>query len=294
MIIIVFLLPSHNRCASAGATGLPPDRPLFPTALAHLQLMLTDDGSYTLRDSRLDETYHSGCGALAECLHVYLRNSGVEALCERRGAGQPPAGEAAAPLRVLEFGFGTGMACLLTMAAGRAHECSLEYVSLEHALLPTEVLSQLRIGEAVALAIARDELPASFAIASELERDWLAFRASLSAESAEGEFVWEAGRGSRLHLVIGDAAQYAASAHERSLAPFDAIYFDAFSPATNPKLWTEQVFANLSNLLKPDGLLVSYCVSGAVRRGLESAGFQVERRPGPPRGKREVLVARRR
>lgn len=280
---------------------MPPERPLFPTALAHLQLMLTDDGSYTLRDLRLDETYHSGCGALSECLHVYLRNSGVEALLERRGAEHRSGAVAAAPVRVLEFGFGTGMACLLTMAAARAHGCPLEYVSLEHALLPIEVLSQLQIGEAVNLAIARRQLPVGYAVASELERDWLAFRASLPAEPAKGELHWNAGQGSDLRLVVGDAEAYAAAASERSAQPsvqpsaqpFDAIYFDAFSPATNPTLWAEHLFAKLTGLLDPEGLLVSYCVSGAVRRGLEKAGFQVERRPGPPGGKREVLVARR-
>ncbi|MGN6545985.1 MAG: tRNA (5-methylaminomethyl-2-thiouridine)(34)-methyltransferase MnmD [Aureliella sp.] len=256
--------------------------------------MLTDDGSYTLRDVQLGETYHSGCGALAECLHVYLRNSGVEALLERRNEEHRSGAIAAAPVRVLEFGFGTGMACLLTMAAARAHDCPLEYVSLEHALLPIEVLSQLRIGEAVNLAIARGQLPAGYAVASELERDWLAFRASLPGQPAKGELLWNAGQGSAVRLVIGDAEAYAAAAGERSAQPFDALYFDAFSPATNPTLWTEHLFAKLTGLLDPEGLLVSYCVSGAVRRGLEAAGFDVERRPGPPGGKREVLVARRR
>lgn len=254
--------------------------------------MLTDDGSYTLRDCQLDETYHSGCGALAECLYVYLRNSGVEALLERRGVEHLSGSQSTAPVRVLEFGFGTGMACLLTMAAARAHSCPLEYESLENRLLPVEVLSQLQIGEAVERAIARDELPAAYAVASTLEQAWLQFRANMPAEPSESDYVWEAGNSIRLRLIIGDAQQYATTTQTRTSGPFDAIYFDAFSPATNPQLWTEQMFTNLTDSLKPDGLLVSYCVSGAVRRGLEQAGFKVERLPGPPGGKREVLVAR--
>lgn len=255
--------------------------------------MLTDDGSYTLRDCQLDETYHSGCGALAECLHVYLRNSGVAAMLERRGAEHRMADSTSAPVRVLEFGFGTGMACLLTIAAARVHACRLEYVSLEHSLLPVEVLRQLKIGEAIGLAIDRAELPAAYAIASELERDWLGFRTSLPTEPPEGEFVWEAGNGSRLRLTIGKAEQYAASARQQPANLFDAVYFDAFSPATNPSLWTEQVFASLTSMLQSDAVLVSYCVSGLVRRALERVGFVVKRLPGPPGGKREVLVATR-
>ncbi len=72
----------------------------------------------------------------------------------------------------------------------------------------------------------------------------------------------------------------------------DAIYFDAFSPSTNPELWQEKLFAAVKQLLRPDGALVSYCVNGTVRRAFENAGFDVHRVPGPPRGKREVLVAK--
>jgi len=263
--------------------------------------MLTDDGSYTLRDCQLDETYHSGCGALAECLHVYLRNSGIETLLERRGVEHRLSSEAGAserdddlhagPVRVLEFGFGTGMACLLTMTAAYVHGCPLEYESLEHALLPVEVLSQLRIGEAVQLAIARGDLPATYAVASRLEQAWLEFRASLPATPRSGEFIWQAGPASRLRLIIGDAVEYASAECQRACPLFDAIYFDAFSPATNPGLWSEPIFSTLSRVLQREGRLVSYCVSGAVRRGLERAGFRVERLPGPPGGKREVLLA---
>jgi len=38
------------------------------------------------------------------------------------------------------------------------------------------------------------------------------------------------------------------------------------------------------------GILTTYCAKGVVRRMLQSAGFNVERLPGPP-GKREILRA---
>jgi tRNA U34 5-methylaminomethyl-2-thiouridine-forming methyltransferase MnmC len=44
------------------------------------------------------------------------------------------------------------------------------------------------------------------------------------------------------------------------------------------------------NLLNDGGVWVSYCAKGSVRRGLEKAGFEVTRLPGPP-GKREMLRA---
>ena len=42
--------------------------------------------------------------------------------------------------------------------------------------------------------------------------------------------------------------------------------------------------------LRPNGLLVTYCAKGSVRRCMQAAGFKVERLTGPP-GKREMLRA---
>ena len=36
--------------------------------------------------------------------------------------------------------------------------------------------------------------------------------------------------------------------------------------------------------------LTTYCAKGVVRRMLQTAGFTVERLPGPPGGKREIPV----
>ena len=60
----------------------------------------------------------------------------------------------------------------------------------------------------------------------------------------------------------------------------DAWFLDGFSPARNPELWEEplmqQVFAHTS----PGGTAATYTAAGFVRRGLQSAGFEVTRIPG--------------
>lgn len=73
---------------------------------------------------------------------------------------------------------------------------------------------------------------------------------------------------------------------------FDLIYFDAFSPEKQPEMWTEKLFATIFNHCNTNAILTTYCAKGAVRRALQSAGFVVERIPGPP-GKREILRARK-
>lgn len=70
---------------------------------------------------------------------------------------------------------------------------------------------------------------------------------------------------------------------------YDIIYFDAFAPEKQPEMWSQQLFDNLYQTLNPGGVLTTYCAKGVVRRMLQSAGFTVERLPGPPGGKREIL-----
>lgn len=74
-------------------------------------------------------------------------------------------------------------------------------------------------------------------------------------------------------------------------ADIDVVYFDAFSPDKQPELWTEDLFRRLYDAMAPGGVLVTYCAKGEVRRRMTRAGFKVERIPGPPGGKREMLRA---
>jgi tRNA U34 5-methylaminomethyl-2-thiouridine-forming methyltransferase MnmC len=76
----------------------------------------------------------------------------------------------------------------------------------------------------------------------------------------------------------------------RNQNEFDLIYFDAFAPSAQPELWTEDVFKNMFNALKPSGALVTYCAKGQVKRNMKAVGFEIERLPGPP-GKREMTRA---
>jgi tRNA U34 5-methylaminomethyl-2-thiouridine-forming methyltransferase MnmC len=71
---------------------------------------------------------------------------------------------------------------------------------------------------------------------------------------------------------------------------FDLIYFDAFGPELEPDLWALEMMQKCYDLLNIEGVWVSYCAKGQVRRNLKQAGFQVERLAGPP-GKREMLRA---
>ena len=76
-------------------------------------------------------------------------------------------------------------------------------------------------------------------------------------------------------------------------SPFDVVYFDAFAPEKQPGMWEEKVFRNIHAAMSTDGVLTTYCAKGVVRRMLQAVGFKVERLPGPPGGKREILRGRK-
>lgn len=71
----------------------------------------------------------------------------------------------------------------------------------------------------------------------------------------------------------------------------DAWFLDGFSPAKNPELWGEDLLAEVARHTAPGGTAATYTAAGFVRRGLEAAGFAVERAPGYGR-KRHMTRAR--
>ncbi len=71
---------------------------------------------------------------------------------------------------------------------------------------------------------------------------------------------------------------------------YDLIFFDAFAPNIQPKLWTKNIFNKIHNNLNDNGIIVTYSVNGEVKRILKSLNFKIEQPDGPP-GKRNMLRA---
>ena len=77
----------------------------------------------------------------------------------------------------------------------------------------------------------------------------------------------------------------------KDIKKYDIVYFDAFSPEKQPEMWSAQIFSQLYQNMNHNGILTTYCAKGCIRRMMQDAGFAVERLPGPPGGKREILRA---
>jgi len=80
----------------------------------------------------------------------------------------------------------------------------------------------------------------------------------------------------RLTLLVGDVR----TTLPRLDATVDAWFLDGFAPARNPEMWQPEVFAEVARLSRAGATCATYTVAGDVRRGLEAAGFTVEKTPG--------------
>ena len=230
----------------------------------------TADGSPTLYREDLDEHYHSVKGALSESLHVYVD-------CAWRKAAQATEPNQAAqvtPVRIFEVGFGTGLNAALTARAATAAGKPTEYFSVElHPLAANETDLYAR------------SLPEDL-------RDL--FRAVNSAPWQHATPITPDFTLTKIHsnLLTMSLPQDPDLPNPSTLPKnLDAIYFDAFAPEKQPEMWSEALFRKLYNSMKPGAILTTYCAKGAIRRLLNQIGFQTERLPGPPAGKREILRA---
>lgn len=166
-------------------------------------------------------------------------------------------------IKVLEVGFGTGLnAFLALLEAGRSGRQVL-YTSLEKYPVEVEKALQLNYPE----------------VLSPESRNYfeLIHTSPWNIEVRITPFF-------RLKKVETDFTRYSFEDN------FDVVFFDAFSPEKQPKMWSQEQFAKIYNYCHSDAILTTYCAKGAVRRAMQAAGFNVERLQGPP-GKREILRA---
>lgn len=217
----------------------------------NIQIAKTLDGSDTLYLVDIDEHYHSTFGAIQESLHVFI-HAGFEYY---------PRNE----ICILEIGLGTGLNCFLTWKAGMLSSKTVKYFAVEKYPLPINIISSLNLGESVT--------PEESEVFNSMHTcPW----------GSKVQF------GNRFALQKMEVDLF--DLNFKNLPEIDLIYFDAFSPEKQPELWNLSIFEALFSKMCFGGIFVTYCAKGSVRRNLQTAGFVVERIPGPP-GKREMIRA---
>ena len=222
------------------------------------EIIQTADGSHTVSIPEMNVTYHSKHGAIQESMHVFIKEGFYYQLgrpFDYRSGLQPDL------INIFEMGFGTGLNAFLTAIEAVNNKVRVYYVAVEASPLNGEEVMSLNYSENLK------------------HKEW--FDALHECQWSEDIVINEY---FTFRKEQTDINNYSTS------QAFNIIYYDAFAPAAQPELWTERLFKKLYSMLLPGGILVTYCSKGDVRRALKSAGFGVEKIPGPP-GKREMVRA---
>jgi len=217
-----------------------------------LQLITSADGSHTLLNTEMNETYHSTKGALQESIHVFIK-SGLELFSKKE------------QVSILEIGFGTGLNALLTLEYAMNHQEKIAYTTLEPFPVDFSLVEQMNYPELMQSSELKNAFEAMHLLAFGQREKYNVYFTFIKEKQKLEEYP-----------ITPDV--------------FDLIYYDAFAPSKQPEVWDVENMRKCYTGLKQGGILVSYCASGQFKRNLKEVGFTVETLEGPP-GKKEMTRA---
>lgn len=206
------------------------------------EIIITDDGSTTIRIPDWNENYHSTHGAIQEAKHVFIKN-GLDLLQNQKS------------ISLLEIGFGTGLNAFITFLETLDIE-KVNYVGVEAYPISSEEIAQMNYVtelQATQYQVVFDKMHSC---------DWE------SQQHITEKFILT--KRKQFFQDINDKEQY------------DLIYFDAFGFPLQPELWSEVIFKKMFDALLPNGVLVTYACRTSIKNAMLSVGFSIEKLPGAP------------
>jgi tRNA U34 5-methylaminomethyl-2-thiouridine-forming methyltransferase MnmC len=219
----------------------------------NISIITTGDGSHSLLNTALNETYHSVHGAIRESKHVFIKE-GLEFFLDKTGKKE---------IRIFEIGFGTGLNTFLSVLHAIQSGIRMHYQSWEKFPIERDIYTKLNYAD----GLGSRELF--------LQLHEVAWNRKVSVTDA---FTLEKRNGD---LIMDSIACDEA---------YDIVFYDAFAPSKQAEMWTPEVLKKTVGQLNRNGVWVTYCAKGQLKRDLKALGLRVESLPGPP-GKREMLRA---
>jgi tRNA U34 5-methylaminomethyl-2-thiouridine-forming methyltransferase MnmC len=208
---------------------------------------------------QFDDPYYSVVDGRAETDHVFINGNML-----------PERWPNMRNCTLAELGFGTGLNFLETVRQWQETDktdSKLQFISFEqYPMSATEMTKAL------------SRWPVLSHLSQTLIEGW-----KPEAQTIEIKF----GDTISLSVHIGDANSLLPQLNFQA----DAWYLDGFSPAKNPELWNEALMEEVAEHTANDGTFATYTAAGFVKRGLQAAGFQVEKTKGFGR-KRDMLIGK--
>ncbi|TKB53920.1 bifunctional tRNA (5-methylaminomethyl-2-thiouridine)(34)-methyltransferase MnmD/FAD-dependent 5-carboxymethylaminomethyl-2-thiouridine(34) oxidoreductase MnmC [Ferrimonas aestuarii] len=186
-----------------------------------------------------------------------------------------------ATLVVAETGFGTGLNLCVLWQAFREFRHShpnaplkrLHFVTLEkHPVTPTD------------LAKAHRFWPQYGELTSQIQTAYpMPIEGCHRMEMDDGEVI--------VDLWLGDVQTTLPQIHATEQGLVDIWFLDGFTPSRNPDMWQGDLYAQMARLSRANATYATFTAAGHVRRGLEEAGFSVNKDVGYG-VKREMIYGR--
>lgn len=212
------------------------------------------------RSKVFDDIYFSQDDGLAESQFVFLKGNNLPARWQTREI-----------FTICETGFGTGLNFLMAWQAfeNEPGQCKrLNFISFEQYPLSID-----EIREALS--------PWGDVFGEKIDQYLQQYPLRIP-----GVHQMRVSEGIYLTLIFDDINE---AIPKLSGAGVDAWFLDGFNPAKNPEMWTQNVFENMARLSRSDAQFATFTAAGFVKRGLQAAGFDVQKTQGFGR-KRERLV----
>ena len=206
------------------------------------EIIITDDGSTTIRIPDWDENYHSTHGAIQEAKHVFIKN-GLN-LFQKQDS-----------ISILEIGFGTGLNAFITFLETLNKE-KVNYVGVEAYPISTEEIAQM-----------------NYVTELQATQYQSVFDKMHSCD-------WESQQNITDNFILTKRKQFFQDIDDKE--QYDLIYFDAFGFPLQPELWSEAIFKKMYDALLPKGTLVTYACRSSIKNAMLSVGFSIEKLPGAP------------
>ena len=198
--------------------------------------VITKDGSYSLRSIFFQENFHSFRGALTETEIKFINPSELQKFKNKS-------------LNVLDICFGLGYNSGSLFHKLIKQNSTLNWYGLEI-----------------------DKKPLEYALRNKSFQElWgpkilKIFKLLYQKNSFEDEFF-------KCNLIWGEARKEIDNIP--TTIKFDLIYLDGFSPQKCPQVWTFEFLSKVAQKLNPQGSLITYSSSAAVRKTLRNLGLEI-------------------
>lgn len=199
-------------------------------------MRLSKDGSYTAYSKEYDEHYHSTKdGALHESLVKHV----IPAFSLLKGKRE---------LYILDICYGLGFNTLATL-----------YYCLQNNLQIKVHIFSPELDGSLVRSLKDFSYPKEFEALQDI-----AMQLAKEQEYKNENF--------HVEIFLGDAREYIKKFPQEF---FDIVYQDAFSPSSNPILWTKEYFEDIARIIKKEGVLTTYSIALRTRIALHNNRFNI-------------------